>query len=181
MMVPFCVGTSPHTRGKPRPGPPWRWYQRNIPAYAGKTEGFHDGLLSMSEHPRIRGENENHGDELVEVLGTSPHTRGKPLRGRHSAPWRRNIPAYAGKTYTDGFGAFWKAEHPRIRGENLISRPWLVMIAGTSPHTRGKPTGRFRQETSRRNIPAYAGKTWGHILPEHQGAEHPRIRGENGL
>ena len=73
---PFA-GTSPHTWGKRAGGSETTGGGGNIPAYAGKTLKFHGHILSVSEHPRVCGENS--AGPLVGLL-------------------RGNIPAYAGKT-----------------------------------------------------------------------------------
>ena len=70
----------------------------------------------------------------------------------------RNIPAYAGRT-----SAAWRSnnkpqKHPRIRGENSVTRNAHFANVETSPHTRGKPCGLVKAVLIFRNIPAYAGK-----------------------
>ena len=95
-------GTSPHTRGK-----------RKLTDNANNSAG---------EHPRIRGENGAAAARTVVRTGTSPHTRGKQAVLDPSDDNPRNIPAYAGKTGGNDIDRrFWE-EHPRIRGENAITR-----------------------------------------------------------
>ena len=132
------IGTSPHTRGKPSGQFGHSRGRRNIPAYAGKTEfrEFHDGFLS--EHPRIRGENQGRRAGVLEELGTSPHTRGKPLKTGLCVHGKGNIPAYAGKTMVAQVLFQQAEEHPRIRGENSCMDFACHRSIGTSPHTRGK-------------------------------------------
>ena len=93
-------GSSPHTRGTPR--------CRSSEAPRSR------------DHPRIRGEHRveqpldrvergiipayagNTCDEICDIhpdVGSSPHTRGTPLRARAPRPSRRIIPAYAGNTH----------------------------------------------------------------------------------
>ena len=50
------------------------------------------------KHPRIRGENNKDGRMRGGLQETSPHTRGKLTVSPAATRWRRNIPAYAGKT-----------------------------------------------------------------------------------
>ena len=75
--------------------------------------------------------------------------------------------------------AFWKAAHPRSRGENSPKARTLSAWQGSSPLTRGKP-GRFAVwRFAGRLIPAHAGKTQaGHGMNTSRRA-HPRSRGEN--
>ena len=71
-------------------------------------------------------------------FGTSSRMRGKRGARRLSEAPGRNIPAYAGKTPNPNRFEGKPGEHPRLRGENMVTpRYWSVEL-GTSPHTRGK-------------------------------------------
>ena len=50
-------GTSPRMRGKPKKQAASPRPRRNIPAYAGKTEGDCLARVTLEEHPRVCGEN----------------------------------------------------------------------------------------------------------------------------
>ena len=91
-------GTSPRMRGKPMapPRPPSGGW--NIPAYAGKTDQPPSKLLRAEEHPRVCGENHAARPDTDTGSGTSPRMRGKLRVLVWVGFWRRNIPAYAGKT-----------------------------------------------------------------------------------
>ena len=91
--------------------------------------------------------------------GSSPLTRGKPLR------WR------AGGRLAEA--------HPRSRGENDDQRRMVEHLAGSSPLTRGKPIKTLALREVSRLIPAHAGKTWTGSLWTSPSAAHPRSRGEN--
>ena len=170
-------GSSPLTRGKPRPrdngrtgsSPLTRGKRRTrkscgcrgglIPAHAGKTRAHPHSTHSDAAHPRSRGENRRFRHHGRVRVGSSPLTRGKPhsICGHHHR--NRLIPAHAGKT--------------RWRGLNPLPPP------GSSPLTRGKPGTDISSIVVFRLIPAHAGKTgrWrGRRLP---GRAHPRSRGEN--
>ena len=71
-------GSSPLTRGKPVPGARGGAEAGLIPAHAGKTHARPARSLRPSAHPRSRGENAAHPDEVMNALGSSPLTRGKP-------------------------------------------------------------------------------------------------------
>ena len=95
-------GSSPLTRGKPKPAEKKIESGRLIPAHAGKTatvgRGAQLGGLIPAHagktpprprrssrqraHPRSRGENATHPDEVMNALGSSPLTRGKLRRTR---------------------------------------------------------------------------------------------------
>ena len=71
----------------------------NIPAYAGKTLHRSRLLLLGAEHPRVCGENGGTPGHPAPALGTSPRMRGKRCEGFGHGRNKRNIPAYAGKTW----------------------------------------------------------------------------------
>ena len=90
------------------------------------------------------------------------------------------IPAHAGKTRLSPTGTASRGAHPRSRGEN--TRYWCVTSrrGGSSPLTRGKPTGWPRSWRRTGLIPAHAGKTEEFNQALLQLGAHPRSRGENG-
>ena len=172
-------GTSPRARGKLYANAAQNCVAGNIPACAGKTSAPHRPVWYKQEHPRVRGENQQHHWPPLWCNGTSPRARGKHQHVKVGLGPIRNIPACAGKTANhERFGKK-DREHPRVRGENGFRRSTALPDGGTSPRARGKPTRNFVRVRFERNIPACAGKTdclWGLIgTPQ----EHPRVRGEN--
>ena len=115
----YWRGSSPLTRGKlsrAASSPPAAGL---IPAHAGKTFAWKLSTDGTWAHPRSRGENIPLVYTVLMMKGSSPLTRGKPLRRRTLRSWLRLIPAHAGKTYAalvEGSGG---PAHPRSRGENL--------------------------------------------------------------
>ena len=96
------------------------------------------GRLTNQEHPRVCGENRQRECSITIWLGASPRMRGK-LRcccSRRSAAG--SIPAYAGKTGSSAATRSQSAEHPRVCGENFISRGLHSIPLGASPRMRGK-------------------------------------------
>ena len=83
-MASFDPGSSPLTRGKPAGCRVRARRIRIIPAHAGKTFPWFAHYSNMEDHPRSRGENELGKRRVEGVQGSSPLTRGKPIR--HSAP-----------------------------------------------------------------------------------------------
>ena len=112
------IGTSPRMRGKHLLDFVVQMFDRNIPAYAGKTSYSQQSYRKLKEHPRVCGENSG----LFFMCSRSG--------------W--NIPAYAGKTGCSGELNDFVTEHPRVCGEN----PWWLLpqpfLSGTSPRMRGK-------------------------------------------
>ena len=97
----LLLGTSPRMRGKRSERFGHGRYERNIPAYAGKTSILSVPVYGPTEHPRVCGENAAVNSWEGAPIGTSPRMRGKrrPAHGQCVRP--RNIPAYAGKTLID--------------------------------------------------------------------------------
>ena len=89
-------GSSPHTRGTPRPQMMQGTRRRFIPAYAGNAPRPVRQRRQTPVHPRIRGERARLVASVDWISGSSPHARGT-LSLRHNAPGHdRFIPACAG-------------------------------------------------------------------------------------
>ena len=174
------MGSSPHTRGARLRRGTGRRPEGIIPAYAGSTSPPSGASPGRADHPRIRGEHYSPALLTPSTLGSSPHTRGAPLRASASASSCRIIPAYAGSTRDPCQAEQRHQDHPRIRGEHSPAHRRRRRPRGSSPHTRGAPDPARRPDPPRRIIPAYAGST----LPASAGSsavsDHPRIRGEHG-
>ena len=153
------VGTSPRMRGKPGVPPASVYWQRNIPAYAGKTAPKASSQLLWWEHPRVCGENAHTKNISNLTQGTSPRMRGKRGITKPILSGTRNIPAYAGKTKMRCAYSLERSEHPRVCGENVGAGSGLPVAQGTSPRMRGKRLWMITHHHVERNIPAYAGKT----------------------
>ncbi len=172
-------GSSPLTRGKPRPEGRQTRRQRLIPAHAGKTSGPCRARARSWAHPRSRGENARAAWSFISAAGSSPLTRGK-LDGRGGGEGRGGlIPAHAGKTRWSRGRRGPRRAHPRSRGENVGDPPSNPGLPGSSPLTRGKPSSACPRGGMSGLIPAHAGKT----CPENRRCRatwaHPRSRGEN--
>ena len=172
-------GSSPLTRGKPTTQFAWMVGGRLIPAHAGKTIGCACGLQVPRAHPRSRGENGSEAGDEKGSTGSSPLTRGKPVKYADLIGMLRLIPAHAGKTRWPGPGSCRCPAHPRSRGENHRDRLHGHGEWGSSPLTRGKLDTIEALVSQSRLIPAHAGKTCHQPATRHFRAAHPRSRGEN--
>ena len=130
-----------------------------IPAYAGSTARRQAFRSAVSDHPRIRGEHWTPSLDQPLSLGSSPHTRGAPHRRRRRRRWSGIIPAYAGSTAPTRRVSMPGPDHPRIRGEHLLTTPSSPWNTGSSPHTRGAPPHGGEDDDPGGIIPAYAGST----------------------
>ena len=173
------MGSSPLTRGKPRPIRPRDLARRLIPAHAGKTAPDRRRRYQCRAHPRSRGENSAPGERAHVPQGSSPLTRGKRFRVGGYVSHGGLIPAHAGKTGVSFIELQGAWAHPRSRGENLISRRLCGVGWGSSPLTRGKPALNCSACKRAGLIPAHAGKTPAGMVCSASMRAHPRSRGEN--
>ena len=174
-------GSSPLTRGKRVRLRGRRQGRRLIPAHAGKTSGDEIRACRVGAHPRSRGENPDLKADTVRAAGSSPLTRGKLTLDDPAQVMRGLIPAHAGKTGRHGPQTWSRTAHPRSRGENEAELSPSSDDSGSSPLTRGKPTGARRTRARSRLIPAHAGKTYRTKRSTSGASAHPRSRGENSL
>ena len=133
----WTSGSSPHTRGARLPGAGVGRECGIIPAYAGSTPPRASPTSGTKDHPRIRGEHPYGVTRWLDLVGSSPHTRGARRRRIRLPRRTRIIPAYAGSTRTVAGRSCRAGDHPRIRGEHVIVSFAACFQRGSSPHTRG--------------------------------------------
>ena len=150
-----------------------------IPAHAGKTASSPPLAWRPAAHPRSRGENVVRENLCRNPSGSSPLTRGKPVRVGHAYWWSGLIPAHAGKTSSLTDRQTPRPAHPRSRGENRAAAEQAVRAVGSSPLTRGKHGNTMPLGALIGLIPAHAGKTLRQRRPRPRQRAHPRSRGEN--
>mgnify|MGYP000871962635 CR=1 FL=1 len=114
------LGSPPHARGRP-------WEEitttRNpgiTPACAGKTRRAARPGGRTSDHPRMRGEDTSTTWRMTGLSGSPPHARGRLLKLIFVLLLSGITPACAGKTARDESVVRLKADHPRMRGEDLL-------------------------------------------------------------
>ena len=113
------------------------------------------------------------------VMGSSPHTRGAPVNRQDRYDITGIIPAYAGSTRHRVRPRVHHRDHPRIRGEHCFASLTLLLLEGSSPHTRGALRPDEPKVPQRGIIPAYAGSTTCTDTRHNCPRDHPRIRGEH--
>ena len=152
---------------------------RLIPARAGNMYITFLLLLSLSAHPRSRGE---HGVEKLHLLcerGSSPLARGTfslPVPGTYRL---RLIPARAGNIRHGGRYPPVRTAHPRSRGEHGTRLRILCLAGGSSPLARGTWEAQDGTKGKTRLIPARAGNISKRPPVIHRRSAHPRSRGEH--
>ena len=132
-----ATGSSPHTRGARTRRLGASAALGIIPAYAGSTAGAVAARGRGRDHPRIRGEHYRPNGACYHEPGSSPHTRGAQRQGKGTVRLRGIIPAYAGSTQASTNRLHVHRDHPRIRGEHVVTISETRGTMGSSPHTRG--------------------------------------------
>ena len=172
-------GSSPHTRGALKLVFQIGVTAGIIPAYAGSTSWSILMSYGQLDHPRIRGEHASFLRLTHSRRGSSPHTRGARALNFSVDSESRIIPAYAGSTPGLTRSGALLRDHPRIRGEHLLTAKKLNDTLGSSPHTRGALVFAAVGLRLDRIIPAYAGSTPTGARLRTAPGDHPRIRGEH--
>ncbi len=134
-------GSSPLTRGglllrilnPHRPG--------LIPAYAGRTARAALVIFVSRAHPRLRGADDRGCGGCCPAKGSSPLTRGGRAGERLRGVACGLIPAYAGRTWDWVVDKLSAGAHPRLRGADAQPACNISRIQGSSPLTRGGPSG----------------------------------------
>ena len=134
--------------------------------------------MASQDHPRSRGEYWASGDGWFMRRGSSPLSRGIPLRGGRASPIHRIIPALAGNTWVMAAASPSGPDHPRSRGEYETNAAENGKAGGSSPLSRGIRSCTGPARILRGIIPALAGNT--RTLPRRPRpfTDHPRSRGE---
>ena len=156
---PKITGSPPHARGKLIQGAA--------------------NLLSFKDHPRMRGEDGAHFLYEKKLKGSPPHARGRLEHILPPTKLVRITPACAGKTRRGLRLPSRSADHPRMRGEDLMSTPATPFRRGSPPHARGRLVFSSALPCVRGITPACAGKTLTALSNRLGRGDHPRMRGED--
>ena len=148
----------PRARGRLGARAPRGPMDRITPACAGKTLAAEAGRYSRSDHPRMRGEDDDPFDGGDEDVGSPPHARGRPHLVGADSDSHRITPACAGKTAAAFHFHEDPTDHPRTRGEDTAVPNSFAGFTGSPPHARGRPSGFHARAGWRRLTPA-CGKT----------------------
>ena len=152
-------GSPPHARGRRFRSLPM-WTGRGItPACAGKTSSSTSGRPATEDHPRMRGEDFEHGRKTKLSDGSPPHARGRPFSPLLDVYAVRITPACAGKTSGTWQCCRQCGDHPRMRGEDTELENLSYTWGGSPPHARGRPGCGGRLAGTVGITPACAGKT----------------------
>ena len=107
----------------------------------------------------MRGEKTDGTEMDSDIVGSSPHARGKVSPSDVQEPYPRIIPACAGKSNAQMHNTSSGKDHPRMRGEKTACGINGLGYIGSSPHARGKDKNGIDDSKQLRIIPACAGKS----------------------
>ena len=173
------MGSSPHARGTLDILHRYHHYLGIIPACAGNTKPIESLAGRSGDHPRMRGEHPLLIDPMTCDEGSSPHARGTLLLTLEERRFNGIIPACAGNTTVPAFSAISYRDHPRMRGEHVITVQYNVSAEGSSPHARGTRVCAQLAVATWGIIPACAGNTPESSTAASPTTDHPRMRGEH--
>ena len=173
-----ATGSSPRVRGTADRTHIPRIQLRFIPACAGNRDKSIIWAASVAVHPRVCGEQIQHGDGQARSGGSSPRVRGTALVRHHQFSRSRFIPACAGNSAVWGALMVPIAVHPRVCGEQDKPFDYFYQSLGSSPRVRGTALmGRVRTDLDR-FIPACAGNRGPCRSLQQRKSVHPRVCGE---
>ena len=133
----YISGSSPRVRGTAGSSSVAGSFTRFIPACAGNRPLPANPGSPASVHPRVCGEQDRSVFLGVLERGSSPRVRGTdgPAADRGRA-WRF-IPACAGNSIRPGLSVLSVSVHPRMCGEQELTRLSATLDGGSSPRVRG--------------------------------------------
>ena len=117
-------GLSPHARGRHFAVVQSDALAGPISACAGETLSCRCRCSGRGAYPRMRGGDDEDGDQIGGVVGLSPHARGRRRKRHRFRAAHGPIPACAGETDLDDGTPPASRAYPRMRGGDLTtSRP----------------------------------------------------------
>ena len=110
---------------------------RFIPTYVGHTGRTTENRRQIPVHPHIRGAYCPEVGDILETIGSSPHTWGILKHTCTVVYPARFIPTYVGHTNRMDAQPGCSAVHPHIRGAYSVLCAIAFAMVGSSPHTWG--------------------------------------------
>ena len=172
-------GSPPHARGRRCRLLLERPLKRITPACAGKTPWVCIPWSWETDHPRMRGEDNQPPIEKLAKSGSPPHARGRRFADPAANLPSGITPACAGKTVWSIVLRVMYPDHPRMRGEDFLHSRNRKRGKGSPPHARGRQPMTSALRLRWGITPACAGKTPTPTNPTQPSPDHPRMRGED--
>ena len=134
--------------------------------------------IVLRDHPRLRGEYNDWNTDKATEQGSPPLARGIPLYLSDEDKEMGITPACAGNTTMEATLQLGIRDHPRLRGEYLVSHGFSGSGKGSPPLARGILAVINTDKFGVRITPACAGNTWCRKGKRRSIRDHPRLRGE---
>ncbi len=152
-----CIGSPPRVRGTEELDRMFRAGERITPACAGNRAGVVVPIKVGWDHPRVCGEQILGRLLLVWFRGSPPRVRGTD-RGPYPRRWPERItPACAGNSTVQRRQSGPPQDHPRVCGEQHITRFRQMQVPGSPPRVRGTEAKLLEEIIQKRITPACAG------------------------
>ena len=132
----------------------------------------------MTVHPRVCGEQIEYKHLTELSSGSSPRVRGTVFQLGVCFKRIRFIPACAGNRSRSPAPRGLPPVHPRVCGEQVLARRYLLLISGSSPRVRGTANPDEQIRFQNRFIPACAGNSVFILVGTTRETVHPRVCGE---
>ena len=131
------IGSPPRVRGTEIGGEAVGRENRITPACAGNSQFPALDNLSISDHPRVCGEQWFAKCSTRMSTGSPPRVRGTARPGMPRRTSSRITPACAGNRRKNIFFDEARQDHPRVCGEQAGMRAQCVVSLGSPPRVRG--------------------------------------------
>ncbi len=174
-------GLPPQARGREGQEVPHRQVQRTTPAGAGTSASPATAAPACSDHPRMRGDEDETLVQRAVLPGPPPQARGRGHGPHRLGPQRGTTPAGAGTRAGSRAGRSRPGDHPRRRGDERRHRPPGAHRRGPPPQARGRASRMHKVMIPAGTTPAGAGTSMPDPLERARAADHPRRRGDEVL
>ena len=164
-------GSSPHTRGAPGRPPCSGRTRRDHPRIRGEHLPCSSRLRTpCGIIPAYAGSTSSSVSPCTRFTGSSPHTRGAPEPQATRSLLTRDHPRIRGEHLVSSlYGRLVERIIPAYAGSTIPCRGCPSSPEGSSPHTRGAPRLPARRRSTRWDHPRIRGE---HVVPGCQAA-HP--------
>ncbi len=181
IVLPALPGSPPRARGADRVVPQAGHGRRITPACAGSRPARSCSGSRSRDHPRVRGEQSDEDAERYTNAGSPPRARGADAAAAPHAAVAGITPACAGSSPAVPHPARRRRDHPRVRGEQGMTRQDVLDDPGSPPRARGAVGADLRPGPEGRITPACAGSRWPARYRRCRQPDHPRVRGEQDV
>ena len=172
------MAAAPHVRGEVRIRFATTICGGITPACAGRSPYWPFQQRLKPDHPRVRGEKGHRQFIHAARLGSPPRARGEVYMILFAFALDGITPACAGRSHSVFLPYSVSWDHPRVRGEKVISTPAPPRVAGSPPRARGEAEVKNLLANALRITPACAGRSVHQLIRLAFAKDHPRVRGE---